>query len=1027
MTERSTNPGSILRTDRLIALATAAIAGLVFIITLAPSVSFWDSGEYITCSWTSGIPHPPGVPLFVLLGRFSTILFSMIPSIAARVNLLCALAGAVSIGILARLMQRWGQRIGYAPSWYRPMSVLSGLIAAFSYSVWRNSNASETYATALLLTFIILWAFDCWLAKYGERERDPMRTDRGGWGEARYLLLIAYLIILAIGNHGSVSFVTGPPILLLYLYWALIRKRSSIWKRSWFILTMFGLVVLAFSVHLYMPLRAVQHPEINETDPSHWEAFEKALSREQYGHTSIFDRKGPLLDQGGLYLEYLSWQSGRVDDGWDRIVGDSAGPAASMILKVILIFGALYGLAVLGMKKPRLLVFIALLFLMSSFLFIFFALNFKTGDEGTALGEVRERDYFFGASFAFFAMLSGIGLVSAIKDLTHSRGRLAWLLLAIPAISLAVNYHRCDRSNSYFARDYGINLLETCPEGAVLITNGDNDTFPLWFAQGVLGVRRDVIVSNLSLMNTRWYIEQLLDRDPLLLNYDELDLTDSLRPVFVWGPHQFHVTDRGTPGNSAVDGAILRATFNQTWPWAIVEGATAIAMPVEGLANQGALSMQDLVLLEMVARRSIHGREIYFAGTVAHDSRVFLEHYQEMEGIAYRITDEPVIDAVNSGRGWELMQNYMFTGVSDPSVYKCDQSIQLLRNYVSGYHQLAYHYISMGIPDSALIALEEGRVLFEHLPAEWLRILPSRAIIESRLVDGLYGAEAAMDTLLSISNTILEGASEYGQPDLIGSANYIAELAMGSDRVLGYKQETEYELLFDSMDDGTLYFDWLRVELALLFNNFIRAWSIVDSMDAGSDQMSAAMALMARETLYEIAESSSVSARVNMLDTGLSMFFELIDISDAESFDLLPGTSAEDLIERMYDLASRGRTVSAVSAGIVLADRLADPDEAGIVRLCASELILEGADARDRAEWFLIERNRVSPEVLAYMSAEMGSPSMVYAALSRSDIVSDDILQRLLDEPERYLDGIPAAGSGYGDYSWMRTLGGGNI
>ena len=95
-----------LTTDRIVALVAALVAFTVYVITLAPSVSFWDSGEYITCSWVAGIPHPPGVPFFVLLGRVSTIIFGFIPSIAARVNLMCALAGTVTIGLVARLTLR---------------------------------------------------------------------------------------------------------------------------------------------------------------------------------------------------------------------------------------------------------------------------------------------------------------------------------------------------------------------------------------------------------------------------------------------------------------------------------------------------------------------------------------------------------------------------------------------------------------------------------------------------------------------------------------------------------------------------------------------------------------------------------------------------------------------------------------------------------------------------------------------------------------------------------------------------------
>ncbi|MBD3278510.1 MAG: DUF2723 domain-containing protein, partial [Candidatus Aegiribacteria sp.] len=638
-----------IRTDRIIAAAVGLAALVTYLLTLAPSVSFWDSGEYISTSWIAGIPHPPGVPLFVLLGRFSTILFSFIPSIAARVNLLCALAGASTMMLLTRLVQRWGNRMGFQPRWYRPMSVLSGLLASFSYSIWRNSNATETYATALLLTFIILWSFDCWIEKYAEKKHVKGRKDHGGWGEARYLLLISYLIILAVANHGSVPFVAGPPILMMYMIYA-FRKKTDIWKRPWFILTILGLVFLAFSIHLYMPLRAVQNPEVNERSTERWDDFEKSFTREQYGRRSILDRKGPFLDQMRLYMKYLSWQSGRVDHGWDRYLGDTLGAAASMILRIILVFGAIYGLVVLGIKRPKLLLYLGFLFLMASVLFIFFILNFKTGLEGTGAGEVRERDYFFGASFALFAIFSGIGLVSVFRDFLSDKSRLAWIAMVIPVVILGVNYHRCDRSDSYFARDYGMNLLESCPENAVLITNGDNDTFPLWFAQTVLGVRRDVIVSNLSLMNTNWYVQQLVDRDPLLLDFDDAGLVDSLRPIYIWGPHHFHVSAQGHPEYSPLDGEILRTTFSQTWPWAVNDSSMAIAMPTEGQAHQGALTMQDLVLLNMLKNRPVHGREIYFAGTVARESRRFLEDYKEMEGISFRITRAPVVDAVNGTR-----------------------------------------------------------------------------------------------------------------------------------------------------------------------------------------------------------------------------------------------------------------------------------------------------------------------------------------------------------------------------------------
>ncbi len=1014
-----------IRIDRAVSLGVGLIALITYIMTLAPSVSFWDSGEYLTCSWVAGVPHPPGVPLFVLLGRFSTILFSFIPAVAARVNLLCAISGASTVAILTRLVQRWGNRISYSPAWYRPMSVLSGLITAFSYTLWRNSNATETYATALLLTFIIMWAFDCWIEKYAERKHVKGKKDHGGWGEARYLLLISYLLILAIANHGSVPFVTGPPILLMYLIYA-FRKKTDIWKRSWFILTILGLVVLAFSVHLYMPLRAVQDPEVNERDSEHWTDFQKAFTREQYGHTSILERKGPFVDQMKLYLEYLSWQSGRVDDGWNRYLGNSAGSAASMVMKIVLIFGAIYGLVVLGIKKPKLLLYLGLMFLMSSVLFIFFILNFKTGPEGTLLGEVRERDYFFGASFALFAIFSGIGLVSVFKDFLSGRSRLVWVTMLIPMISFGVNYYRCDRSESYFAHDYGINLLESCPPNAVLITNGDNDTFPLWFAQGVLGVRRDVIVSNLSLMNTEWYVHQLVERDPLLIDFDDSELVDLLHPVFIWGPHYFHLSDRGLAELTPIDRVILRTTFNQVWPWAITVNGMAIAVPTEGISNQGALTMQDLVLLNMIKNKPFHGREIYFAGTVAPESRHFLEQYLEMEGIAFRVTDHPVVDAVNSVRGWELMESYRFTGVTDPSIYKCDQAVQLLKNYVSAYHRLAYHYLSIGEPDSVQMALDRSEQLFSTLPDDWTEILPSRAMIVAKLVDGLYGAEEASDTLQALAEESLNAANRLGNQELMQSSLLLASMASGTDGSFGYRQEIEYRNLFDVLDDGSIPFSWMKMEISLMFSDYIGAWRILDSMNITDDPRTSELAALARTTLISIIENSRTGARVDPRDSGLSIFFQFIDQNSATDLELRDDTDAGVIMNSMIALASRGHIMSSLSAGIVLAGYIENPSEERIISEFAYRMLEDSPEeTRSWTEWYMTERNRVSPEALAWMAAEGGRPYLMYAALSESNSIPESVFSDIVLSPEEYAGSMAAPGRGTGSYSWVNTLNGG--
>ena len=79
---------------------------------------------------------------------------------------------------------------------------------------------------------------------------------------------------------------------------------------------------------------------------------------------------------------------------------------------------------------------------------------------------------------------------------------------------MAENYHERDRTGNFLAHDYASNILETCEKDAIIFTNGDNDTYPLWFMQYVKGFRRDIRVVNLSLIKTGWYIRQLRDLEP---------------------------------------------------------------------------------------------------------------------------------------------------------------------------------------------------------------------------------------------------------------------------------------------------------------------------------------------------------------------------------------------------------------------------------------------------------------------------------------------------------------------------------
>ena len=191
--------------NAIVAILVFFVTTVVYLSTLAPTVAFWDCGEFITTSYRLGVPHPPGAPFYTLLGR----IFSMLPfgEIAFRVNLLSAATGIATVVLIylctVRLLSTWLDRENAA----RQIAIMVGgvvaaLSTAFSFSFWNNAIEAEVYGLSMCITLLAVWAALRWDDAHKDHNSD------------RLLIFIAYLFGLGAGVHLQ-CLLTIPGILIL--------------------------------------------------------------------------------------------------------------------------------------------------------------------------------------------------------------------------------------------------------------------------------------------------------------------------------------------------------------------------------------------------------------------------------------------------------------------------------------------------------------------------------------------------------------------------------------------------------------------------------------------------------------------------------------------------------------------------------------------------------------------------------------------------------------------------------------------
>jgi hypothetical protein len=654
--------------------AAAAIAGgmvfLLYAITLSRTTAFWDTSEYIATGHIMGIPHQPGNPLFVLLARAWSVLLSPLGlSVAVRINLFSAVMSATAHGL-------WFLVVHHVLRYFsedRPFRLIGAasavLVSATAFTVWNQSNVNEKVYTVSLLTIALLtWLAVRWQENLGKGKDDHL------------LVLMAFILALSVGNH-LMAFLVAPAIGVFILW---VRPQTLLNWRLY--VGGAAALVLGLSVHLILPIRAGLGPIINEAAPTcpdigsaigaivtygntGCEALAEALRRDQYLKPPLLPRQAPLTDQLVNYLQYFDWQWARSMDGTRTVFGGLRLPFTMLFTGL-----GVWGLIEHARRDRASFVFMATLFATVSAMLIFY-LNFKYGytlaapEADRALHEVRERDYFFLVSFSVWGLWAGMGIVTlwreAAIELKTTLAK-ASPILGLALLPLVLNWSWATRAYDYSARDWAYNLLMSVEPYAVLFTNGDNDTFPLWYLQEVEGIRQDVTVIVGSYLNTDWYAMQLKQlttpcepgQDPAA----DPTLILCQRPYTAENTGAAYVNSAAEAGDKIpiVVSRPLRAPTKSILPLTDEEIADAtlnypqIREPVQlQLGNVIATIPGDQYLPPWqsfalnILNQSIDERPIYFASSGNNAAAFGLQGYLVREGLAFRVNNGPPVEGAS--------------------------------------------------------------------------------------------------------------------------------------------------------------------------------------------------------------------------------------------------------------------------------------------------------------------------------------------------------------------------------------------
>ncbi|MEZ4702451.1 MAG: DUF2723 domain-containing protein [Rhodothermales bacterium] len=382
----------------------------------------------------------------------------------------------------------------------------------------------------------------------------------------------------------------------------------------------------------------------------------------------------------------------------------------------------------------------------------------------------RERDYSYVASFFAFSLWIGIGATGILQLVQESLskkmasqggngiliGTGVVLFAAVPLWMTIENYHDHSRAGNYVAPEYAYNMLMSVADDAILVTNGDNDTFPLWYLQEVEEVRRDVRVVNVSLLNTPWYIKQLKnqasrDSEPLPFSMtdeqvDELNIRP-WQPRDVSLPVNLDAMMRSSEVPIAMDDT-SQIESPMTW--------TLRGRPYDERINL--LYVSDLALYDILLSNAQNDwkRPFYFAVTVSSDGLMDLDNYFQLEGQAFRVVPikhDEQLGRVVPGITPERLKKFKFTNLNNPDVYYDENIRRMVDNYRNIFSTTAQQLGEAGDRTEAIALMDR---LMDEIPFTTIPGTPQSYLVVARAFQLLGVSDRAVEVWRSAEPVVLD-------------------------------------------------------------------------------------------------------------------------------------------------------------------------------------------------------------------------------------------------------------------------------